>query len=299
MRQSGAVSVPRLSASETGIRKGKRRPEKASAFPTCNGAFTIEILGYGWRELVKAGGGTTVLADAGWRRIAGFRVVAAWPDSGYAAPPVPPAKSLRARIAGMTGVLLLVAGAAAVGVALTSQVHAPQPSLVAAGAIGPAASRGPSLGRSEPVSVNIPAIGVDSHLLHLGVTSDGAMAVPSLTTSSELAAWYKYSVTPGQIGTSVIEGHVDNYQGPAIFFRLGALRPGDTVDVKLADGVTAIFRVTGVRQYLKADYPAKAIYGKTNYAALRLITCGGAFDYAIGHYLSSVIVFASLTSSKR
>jgi len=274
-------------------------PEKASTFPTCNGAFTIEIIGYGCRALVKAGGGTTVLADAGWRRIAGFRVVAAWPDSGYSAPPVPPAKSLRARIAGMAGALLLAAGATAVGVALTSQVHAPQPSLVAAGAIGPDANRGPSLGRSEPVSVNIPAIGVDSHLLHLGVTPDGAMAVPSLTTSSELAAWYKYSVTPGQIGTSVIEGHVDNYQGPAVFFRLGALRPGNTVDVKLADGVTAIFRVTGVRQYLKADYPAKAIYGKTNYAALRLITCGGAFDNATGHYLSSVIVFASLTSSKR
>jgi hypothetical protein len=226
-------------------------------------------------------------------------VVASWPDTGYAPPPVPPPKSRRARLAGLAGALLLAGGAAAVGVALTSQVHAPQPSLVAAGDIGPAGTRGPWLHRSEPVSVDIPAIGVDSSLLHLGLTSDGAMAVPSLTTSSGEAAWYKYSMTPGQIGTSVIEGHVDNYSGPAVFFRLGALRPGDSVDVKLADGVTAIFRVTGVRQYLKADYPAKAIYGKTNYAALRLITCGGDFDYTTGHYLSSVIVFASLTSSRR
>jgi sortase (surface protein transpeptidase) len=124
------------------------------------------------------------------------------------------------------------------------------------------------------------------------------MAVPDLDTSAGEAAWYKYSATPGQIGPSVIEGHVDSYHGPAVFFRLGALRPGDAVDVRLADGTTAIFRVTGVRQYLKSNYPAKDIYGKTNYAALRLITCGGAFDYATGHYLSSIIVYASLISSR-
>ena len=149
-----------------------------------------------------------------------------------------------------------------------------------------------------PVSVDIPAIGVDSKLLHLGLNSDGTIQVPSLDTSSDEAAWYKYSATPGQIGSSVIEGHVDSYQGPAVFFRLGALRPGDTVDVTLADGITAIFRVTGVREYLKSRFPAKAIYGATDFAALRLITCGGAFDYATGHYLSSTVVFASLTSSR-
>jgi hypothetical protein len=237
------------------------------------------------------------LREAGWRRVAGFRVVVSWPDSGLAPPPVAPV-SLRARIAGVAGVFLIVVGVAVVGVAISAQVHAPQPALAAAGAIGPA-THGPSLRRSLPVSVEIPAIGVNSPLLHLGVNSDGTMQVPSLVTSSDEAAWYKYSATPGQIGPSVIEGHVDSYQGPAVFFRLGALRPGDRIDVRLADGITAIFRVTGVREYLKDKFPAKAIYGATNYAALRLITCGGAFDYATGHYLSSVIVFASLTSSRR
>jgi hypothetical protein len=77
------------------------------------------------------------------------------------------------------------------------------------------------------------------------------------------------------------------------------LHPGDFVDVKLADGVTAVFRVTGVREYRKSNFPAKAIYGVTDYAALRLITCGGAFDYATGHYLSSTVVFAILTSSRQ
>lgn len=111
-----------------------------------------------------------------------------------------------------------------------------------------------------------------------------------------MAAWYKYSVTPGEIGTSVIEGHVDTYAGPAVFFRLGALKPGETIDVTLADGDTAIFRVTGVREYLKENFPDKTIYGSTDFAALRLITCGGAFNYATRHYLGSTVVFASLAS---
>jgi sortase (surface protein transpeptidase) len=239
------------------------------------------------------------MGDEEWRRIAGFRVVVSWPQSEFAPPPRM-SRSLRARIAGIAGVLLLMGGGAAVGVAVSAQEHAPQPSLAAAGAIGPFAGKthGPWLRRSLPVSVDIPAIGVTSKLLRLGVNSDGTIQVPSLYRRPSEAAWYKYSATPGQIGASVIEGHVDSYRGPAVFFRLGALRPGDSVDVTLADGITAVFRVTGVRQYLKSNFPAKTIYGPTGYAALHLITCGGAFDYATGNYLSSIIVFASLISSR-
>jgi hypothetical protein len=222
-------------------------------------------------------------------------VVLSWPEVGYAAPPTP-VRSLRARVAGIAGAVLIGAGTVTLGLAVAAQVHAPQPAQSAAGDIGSA--RGPSLPRSLPVSVDIPAIGVESKLLHLGLNSDGTIQVPSIETSADKAAWYKYSATPGQIGSSVIEGHVDSYQGAAVFFRLGALRPGDTVNVTLADGITAIFRVTGVREYVKSRFPAKAIYGATDFAALRLITCGGAFDYATGHYLSSTVVFASLTSSR-
>jgi hypothetical protein len=236
------------------------------------------------------------LGDVTWRRIAGLRVVMSWPDSEYAGPPEPePRAPLRARFAGIIGALLLAAGVVSLGVAVSAQRHAPQPSQAAAGFTGPV-THGLALRRSVPVSVDIPAIGVHSSLLRLGLNANGSIQVPSLTTSADEAAWYKYSATPGQIGTSVIEGHVDSYQGPAVFFRLGALRPGDNVDVTLADGVTAIFRVSGVREYLKSHFPAKTIYGATNYAALRLITCGGDFDYATGHYLSSTVAFASLTS---
>jgi hypothetical protein len=221
-----------------------------------------------------------------------------WPDSQFAPQP-PRSGSFRARLAGLAGVLLLLGGAVTVGVAMLAQQHAPQPSSAAAGVIGPDTPNGPSLRRSLPVAVDIPSIGVHSSLLHLGVNENGSLQVPSLATSADKAAWYKYSATPGQIGASVIEGHVDSDRGPAVFFRLGALRPGDAIDVRLANGVTAVFRVTGVREYAKSKFPARIIYGTTDYAALRLITCGGAFDYATGHYLSSTVVFASLASYRR
>ncbi|MGH9099930.1 MAG: sortase domain-containing protein, partial [Acidimicrobiales bacterium] len=114
------------------------------------------------------------------------------------------------------------------------------------------------------------------------------------------AAWYEYSPTPGQLGPAVIEGHIDSAaEGPSVFFDLGALVPGDHVDVARADGTVAVFTVTGVREYPKTSFPTTAVYGNTDFAALRLITCGGAFDYATGHYLDNTIVFASLTSHHR
>ena len=242
------------------------------------------------------------MRHADWRRIAGFRMVMSWPEGGFAPPPPRPPRpgGLRARVAGAAGALLLVGGATAVGVAVAAQQHAPQPSLAAVGTTGPSAGKAwwLSLRRSIPVSVEIPAIGVRSVLLRVGVKPDGTMQVPPVQRRPNAAAWYKYSVTPGQIGTSVIEGHVDNDQGPAVFFRLGALRPGDLVNVRRADGITAVFRVTGVRQYLKSKFPAKAVYRAARFAGLRLITCGGAFDHATSQYLSSTVVFAFLVASR-
>lgn len=232
-------------------------------------------------------------------RIVGFRVVMTWPTDSQFAPAAPPRGRGRVRLAGFTGAALIVGGAMAILIAALAQQHAPVPAPSAAGDIGPAAVTGPTLHRSLPVSLAIPEIGVQSKVLRLGRNTDGTMQVPNLGTQANEAAWYKYSVTPGQAGASVIEGHVDSYQGAAVFFRLGALKPGDRIDVTLADGITAVFRVTGVREYAKDKYPANIIYGRTSYAALRLITCGGDFDSTTGHYLNSVVVFASLASSAR
>lgn len=237
------------------------------------------------------------MGDEEWRRIAGLRVVMTWPQTGYAA--LPPGKrgNIRGRAVAVIGVLLILTGVITIIAVVGAQQHAPQPASSAAGTTRSSA-RGLSLRHSLPVSIDIPAIGVKSTLLRLGLNSDGTMAVPSLDATPGRAAWYRYSATPGQIGVSVIEGHVDTYRGPGVFYRLGGLRPGDAIEVRLADGTTAVFRITGVRQYLKSKFPARIIYAATRYSALRLITCGGNFDYTSGHYLSATVVFASLASAR-
>jgi hypothetical protein len=156
------------------------------------------------------------------------------------------------------------------------------------------------LERSVPVGIAIPSIHVQSKVFDVGLNPDGSIQVPPLDGSPQTneAAWYKYSPTPGQVGPSIIEGHIDSAAGgPSVFFELGALRPGDQVDVTRADGTVAVFTISGVRKYPKDHFPSATVYGNTDFAALRLITCGGSFDRATGHYLDNTVVFASLTSS--
>jgi LPXTG-site transpeptidase (sortase) family protein len=143
---------------------------------------------------------------------------------------------------------------------------------------------------ARPVSLTIPLIGVKSNLITLGLASGGAMQVPS---SVAVAGWYTGSPRPGSIGSSVIVGHVDSTSAHGVFYRLDELKAGDDVYVRRADGTTAKFRVTEVQQYLKDKFPTAAVYGPTPDAELRLITCGGAFDSATGHYLSNVVVYAT------
>jgi sortase (surface protein transpeptidase) len=143
---------------------------------------------------------------------------------------------------------------------------------------------------ARPVSLTIPLIGVRTALITLGRAADGSLQVPS---STSVAGWYADGPRPGAIGPAVIAGHVDSLSGPGVFFRLSQLRPGDRVYVTRADGTTAEFLVTAAATYLKDDFPAQAVYGGTPDAELRLITCGGTFDQATGHYLSNIIVYAT------
>lgn len=146
-----------------------------------------------------------------------------------------------------------------------------------------------------PLSVAIPAIGVRSPLLHLGLNADGTMEVPAPGPNHDKPGWYRYSPTPGALGPSVIVGHVDSAaDGPSVFYRLADLRPRDTVLVTRTDGLMAVFVVNDVRRYPKRRFPTALVYGDTDHAALRLITCGGAFDRRSGHYLDNIVVRASL-----
>jgi len=145
---------------------------------------------------------------------------------------------------------------------------------------------------AEPVSLVIPAIDVSTKLIQLGVNKADTLQVPKTIA---VAGWYTGSPRPGEPGGAVIAGHVDSYQGPGIFFELSTLKPGERIFVKRADGTMAVFTITQVSLYPKTGFPTKAVYGPTPDAQLRLITCGGTFDYATGHYLSNTIVYASLT----
>jgi sortase (surface protein transpeptidase) len=143
---------------------------------------------------------------------------------------------------------------------------------------------------ARPLSLTIPLIGVKTELITLGLTAGGAIQVPY---STAVAGWYTGSPRPGGIGPAIIVGHIDSQTGPGVFYRLPELRAGDRVYVRRADGTTVEFRVTSVQSYLKDQFPNQTVYGPTPDAELRLITCGGAFDYATGHYLSNIVVFAT------
>ena len=150
-----------------------------------------------------------------------------------------------------------------------------------------------ALARSVPVRLSIPAIGVNAPVMQLGLGPGDVLAVPPLADHN-LTGWWDGGPSPGQDGPAVIVGHIDSATGPSVFYDLRYLKAGDTVTITLADGKTAAFRVTGLQQTLKTAFPTQAVYGSVPYPALRLVTCGGTFDYATGHYLSSIIVFATI-----
>jgi sortase (surface protein transpeptidase) len=192
------------------------------------------------------------------------------------------------------GVLAAITGVT--GLVISSQAgHGPVPvgrAPYVAVPLGRAAAPLSATGRrpvARPVELVIPAIGVRTALIRLGITAAGALQVPRVTT---VAGWFTGSPRPGEIGPSVIAGHVDSDLGPGIFFRLRLLRPAERIYVRRADGTLAVFRVTAIRTYRKDRFPAAAVYGPVPDPQLRLITCGGIFDPALGSYLSNVVVYA-------
>ncbi|MFF5187254.1 class F sortase [Streptomyces sp. NPDC000345] len=151
------------------------------------------------------------------------------------------------------------------------------------------------LARSVPVALRIPAIGVDTAVMRLGLAADGTVRVPPVE-AHDRAGWYGHSPTPGQTGPSVILGHVTvGEYGDGVFRHLDRLRRGDRITARLGNGTTAEFAVTGVRTVDKADFPTEDVYGNVDRPELRLITCGG--PRSGDGYRDNVIVFAALTSA--
>jgi sortase (surface protein transpeptidase) len=154
-------------------------------------------------------------------------------------------------------------------------------------------SQRPARQIAEPVAVEIPAIGVAADVIDLGLNDDLTLEVPS---DFDVAGWYTGRPPPGAVGPAIIVGHVDSRDGPAVFYRLRELAPGDEVLVRREDATTARFTVDRVEQHAKDDFPTAAVYGSTDEKALRLITCGGTFDRGRRSYDDNIVVFASLAA---
>jgi hypothetical protein len=188
---------------------------------------------------------------------------------------------------------LVVVGAGAAGLVVTRHPDVPQAAALQllptpTGPIEAAPTEGAAQ-VAEPASLVIPSIGVTTSLVHLGLTGSGALQVPPTTA---VAGWYTGSPRPGSIGSAVIAGHIDSVTGPGVFFRLSQLQRGARVYVRRADGTLAVFEVTEVQMFAKNAFPTTAVYGAVPDPELRLITCGGTFDYSTRSYLSNTVVFA-------
>ncbi len=189
-----------------------------------------------------------------------------------------------------------------IGVVLRSQESPDSPPLPVTARSLPSVHEGGNTGGgiallppSKPIQIDIPAIDVHSPVRRVGLTAQGTLEVPAGQYYND-AAWYTASPTPGSLGPAIIVGHVDSADdGPSVFFDLGELRPDDKVLVTREDGQVATFRVDGLRRIPKDDFSTRLVYGDTSHAALRLITCGGTFDDATGHYVDNIVVFASLS----
>ena len=185
--------------------------------------------------------------------------------------------------------------AAAVGLVMwgaSSNSTSPDGTSAAASSSSIGTSEGASVAADPPalpLALSIPAIDVETQIIELGQQQDGTVEVPQNPAE---AGWFRLGPPPGSSGSSVILGHLDSETGPAVFYRLKELRPGDRLTVTLDDGTSVEFRVHSIRTYLNADFPAKKVYGKQGRSQLNLVTCGGVYDASRGGYQANVVVNA-------
>ena len=149
------------------------------------------------------------------------------------------------------------------------------------------------LASSRPVRLIIPKLHIDAPFEILGLNSDKTVGVPKEYTT---VGWYSGSKTPGEIGPSVILGHVDSYKGPAVFFFLGRLEKGDQFTIERSDRSKALFEVDSLERYPQSDFPTDKVYGPIGFAGIRLITCSGKYDHDTKRYSNNLVVYGHLVS---
>ena len=165
---------------------------------------------------------------------------------------------------------------------------------------------------SSRALLEIPAIGVRAPLVPTG--AKGAPGAASLTIPDNIhtVAWWDGTVvdgdrvvhenapSPGQPGVAVIAGHIDSaLDGPGALYDLKDLDKGDTIKIVDSLGRVSTWTVSAAPETaLKANLPP-ALWVSTGPPKLAIVTCGGPFDAATGHYLDNVIVWATPSSLSR
>ncbi|MCW2782738.1 MAG: putative secreted protein [Marmoricola sp.] len=185
------------------------------------------------------------------------------------------------------------------GSATAETTTAPQSTPVSLAPPGPSSAKNLPTSRvpgARPTALKIPAIGVSTSVVPLGLNADGTVEVPA---DPDKAGWYRRASQPGQAGSAVILGHVDSDVGPAVFYHLKTLTVGDKVDVVRVDGSVAEFKVAKLVTYANQDFPAQKVYGYRSHPTLTLVTCGGDYDRSAGGYQANVVVFTKFVGITR
>ncbi|WP_346622081.1 class F sortase [Blastococcus montanus] len=210
----------------------------------------------------------TALALTGLALLGG----SAWLGTTPSAAPQPPLSGEVADVRQVAAAPLTTAPTTTVPPAAQPAVPAPAPAL------------------ARPAALSIPSLDLEVDLVDLGLDAQRRLEVPE---DPAQVGWWSGGPAPGADGAAVLAGHVDSYEGPGAFWRLGELTPGDRIEVTAADGTVHAFVVDGVGRWPKSEFPTDAVYRQADGPELRLITCGGPFDEADRSYRDNVIVFAT------
>ncbi|MEU7426774.1 class F sortase [Streptomyces sp. NPDC040750] len=152
------------------------------------------------------------------------------------------------------------------------------------------------LARSRPTTFRIPSLGIDAPVTGLRLDGNRQLETPPVD-QPKLVGWYEGGPTPGEPGVAVAVGHRDTATGRAVFAGLAQVETGKPIEVRRADGRTAVYAVDRIKVFDKTDFPDKEVYGPVRRPELRVITCGGLFSRRTG-YTSNVVVFAHLTATR-
>ncbi|GAA3645497.1 hypothetical protein GCM10022224_005200 [Nonomuraea antimicrobica] len=177
-----------------------------------------------------------------------------------------------------------------------ARLDAPPP-LPAVPVVSPIPSAKTKTAKAHPTRIKIPKIKVNAPVGSVALDAKGRLGTPPLGKPNQ-TGWYKLSPVPGELGPSIINGHVATRNGPAVFDRLRELAKGDQIYVYRSDGKVTRFTVSGIEQAGKTSFPTQRVYGNTDNSQLRLITCGGVYNKTTHHYTDNIVVYATLSKKK-